>query len=193
MIIQKDEIDSFIPKKTRFIILGTMCAINARTINGVKPTQEFFYYNDNRNHFWKILQYILEPDTEPRRLEIKEKKDLLKKHSIGIQNLVAQIEVPNTSKLDPSDTVLFDCYQKKRIKFKKIDKKIIPILNKTPLFFTCRYKKGIHQLLDGFIAQNKLSEKIIEQTHYLKSPTRCNPYRRSLEWEEEMNEFFSHL
>lgn len=57
MIMQRDEIDSFIPLKPKFIILGTMCALNARTINGRKPQDEFFYYNDNRNHFWKILQY----------------------------------------------------------------------------------------------------------------------------------------
>lgn len=189
MIIQRDEIQSFIPPNPKFIILGTMCAINARTINDEKPNNEYFYYNDNRNHFWKILQYIFEPNNDPRRLSIDEKKNFLKKHKIGIQNLVYEIQVPNNSKLDPSDTVLFECYKKNKIKFKSLSTKTIRTINKMPLFFTCRYKKGIHLLLEGFIEQNKLKKELIEKTWYLKSPTRCNPYQRSLEWAKEMSTF----
>jgi G:T/U-mismatch repair DNA glycosylase len=120
MIIQKDEIPSYIPDNPRLIILGTMCAINARTINGKRPVEDFFYYNDNRNHFWKILQYIFNPSGDPKRLSINEKKNFLKKHRVGIQNLVAEIQIPNNEKLDPSDTVLFECWRKKKIKYKTL-------------------------------------------------------------------------
>ena len=186
MIIQRDEIPSFIPAKPKFIILGTMCAINARTINGVKPEGDFFYYNDNRNHFWKILQYIMEPQNEPRRLSIPEKKLFLKKHNIGIQNLVSEIQIPNNQKLDPSDTVLFECQKKGRIHFKEVSKKNRKIIQSSKTYFTCRHKKGIQLLLEGFIAQNKMDVDLIDNTHYLKSPTRCNPFNRSQEWIEEM-------
>lgn len=188
MIIQRDEIPSFIPKKPKMIFLGTMCAINARTINGKSPEMDFFYYNDNRNHFWKILQYLFEPNLEPKRLTIDQKKKFLLKHNIGIQNLVSEIQIPNHEKLDPSDTVLFDCLKKRRITFKTIPQQDLKVFQKTPLYFTCRYKKGIHQLLESFLLQNNLKHDLIEKTWYLKTPTRCNPYKRSQEWLEEMNQ-----
>ena len=188
MIIQRDEIPSFIPKNPKAIFLGTMCALNARTINAQHPSEDFFYYNDNRNHFWKILQYIYDPKIEPRKLSINEKKSFLTKHQIGIQNLVYEIQTPNNQKLDPSDTILFECLKKKRIIFKSLLPKEIKMLSNTPLYFTCRYKKGIHQLLEGFLHHNGLSENIMDRTWYLKTPTRCNPFNRSQEWIQEMKE-----
>ena len=190
MIVQKDEITSYIPDQPRVIFLGTMCAMNARTINGVKPDGDFFYYNDNRNHFWKILQYLFQPKDEPQRLTITEKKSFLKKYNIGIQNLVSEIQVSNNSKLDPSDTVLFDSYKKHKIQFKNISCKNRKIIEKSPLAFTCRSKKGILQLLEGFCSQNKLNNSIIDRVYFLKTPTRCNPFSRSLEWREELKQIF---
>ena len=65
MIKHKDEIPVFIPKgKVNFIILGTMGSINARSINGQKPEGEFFYYNNSRNHFWKVIQLLINPKKE---------------------------------------------------------------------------------------------------------------------------------
>ena len=173
------------------IFLGTMCAINARSINGIEPSEEYFYYNDNRNHFWKILQYIFNPKQEPRRLSILEKKQFLEKHKIGITNLVSEIQTPNYAKLDPSDTVLFECLRKNKIQFKKLSRSDKNQINKTSLFFTCRYKKGIHLLLEGYLESNNLSKSLIEKTYYLKSPTRCNPFQRSQEWLSEIRSFNS--
>ncbi len=186
---QRDLIESYIPSNPKFVILGTMCALNAREINGVLPEGDFFYYNDNRNHFWKILQYILESQNEPIRMTVKDKKAFLKRHRIGIQNLVHEIETSTNDKLDPSDTVLFDCQKRGQIKFKELDDLSKKRLRKTHLFFTCRHKKGIQLLLEGFCAQNNLGQDLIERTHFLKTPTRCNPYKRSQEWLEEMSEF----
>jgi len=78
MIIHEDPLNSFIPKKeVKFIILGTMVAINARIIDGHIPNEEFFYYNNNRNHFWRVLQYLMNP-------KIKTKDQLIKMRSIEI-------------------------------------------------------------------------------------------------------------
>lgn len=186
MITQKDEINSFIPDCPKMIFLGTMCAINARTIDGIRPQNDFFYYNDNRNHFWKILQYLMSPESDPKKLNIEEKKIFLSKHQIGIQNIVSEIQIPNKEKLDPSDSVLFECQNKKRIKFKSVEDHTKELLKGSKLYFTCRYKKGIQNLLEGFIAENSLSIELIKQTHFLKSPTRCNPLQRSKEWRLEM-------
>lgn len=190
MIVQKDEIASYIPEKPRIIFLGTMCALNARTINGIKPPDDFFYYNDNRNHFWKILQYLFEFDKEPIKLSIIEKKKFLKQHNIGIQNLVSEIHTPKNSKLDPSDTVLFDCYKKNKITFKKLSLKNRKIVSKTPLVFTCRSKKGILELLEGFCETNLIDRNIINDIYFLKTPTRCNPFNRSQEWKTELKQIF---
>ncbi len=189
LISQKDEIPSYIPHEARFIVLGTMCALSARTINGEKPDGDFFYYNDNRNHFWKIMQYLYLPDQEPKRLTIAEKKAFLRDHGIGIQSLVSEIWTPNQSKLDPSDSVLFDCQKKKKISFKLLTPKVKKSFENATFLFTCRHKKGIENLMKGFIEANNMSFDLLGNIHFLKTPTRCNPYKRSVEWREEINDF----
>ncbi len=188
MISHKDEIPPFYPKgKVRLIILGTMGSINARSIDGVRPSEDFFYYNNSRNHFWKVLQLLFEPHKEPLRLSIPQKKAFLQKWGIAITNIVDEALVPNKDKLDPSDTVLFLANKKKRISFKSLSPKMRKLFQTTPLFFTCRRKKGIENLLQGFLETNKLSPKIIENVWYWATPTRCNPRARSEMWRREMS------
>ena len=38
---QRDLIESYIPANPKFVILGTMCALNAREINGTYPEGDF--------------------------------------------------------------------------------------------------------------------------------------------------------
>ena len=193
MITHEDPLRSFIPKKKiKFVILGTMVAINGRIIDGEKPQEPFFYYNNNRNHFWRILQYLtnskLKKGEHLKKMTLDEKKSLLEEHGIAIINLVHKVTVPNKDKNDPSDTILFYAFKKERLKLKKVPPRVKSILQTKPLFFTCRKKKGIDQLLDGFIKENKLSN-IKENIWYWATPTRCNPYKRSLEWKKEMDNF----
>ena len=194
MVIHEDHLKSFIPKsEVNFVILGTMVAINARAINGVKPEQPVFYYNNNRNHFWRVLQYLMEPAKEARKsLTIKEKKAFLEKHGIAICNLVQKVEVPNKYKLDPSDTVLFEAYQKNRIEFKQVSSRVKKIIQNKPLFFTCRKKKGIDNLLDGFCEQNGFDANLKEQIWYWPTPTRCNPQARAKLWKLETKNHCKH-
>ncbi|MCT4642716.1 MAG: hypothetical protein N4A33_10525 [Bacteriovoracaceae bacterium] len=191
MITHEDNLKFFIPKKkVKFVILGTMVAINARIIDGKAPKEDVFYYNNNRNHFWRVLQHLLDPKKEvKKRLTIKEKKDFLEKHGIAICNLVQKVIVPNKYKLDPSDTVLFEAFNKNRIEFKKIPPRVKKILKASPLFFTCRRKKGIDNLLGGFLETNSLNQAIKDQVWYLATPTRCNPEARAKLWEKEMIAF----
>jgi len=193
MITHEDPLKSFIPKReVQFVILGTMVAINGRIIDGEKPQEPFFYYNNNRNHFWRILQYLTNPKLKAgnhsKRLTISEKKKLLEENGIAIINLVHRVIVPNKDKNDPSDSILFHAFKRNRLELKKVSPKVRSILQNKPLFFTCRKKKGIDQLIDSFIKENKLSN-IKENTWYWATPTRCNPYKRSLEWKEEMDNF----
>ena len=194
MITHIDPLKTFLPKgEVKFVILGTMVAINARIIDGKKPREPHFYYNNNRNHFWRVLQYLVNPrlknNEHIKQFTMKQKKDFLNQHGIVIINLVEKIEVPLKDKADPSDTVLFEAYKKNRIEFKKVSTKTKKVLKSKPLFFTCRQKKGIDQLVDGFLEANKLNEQIKDHIWYLPTPTRCNPYQRSLIWKKEMTEF----
>lgn len=164
-----------------------MCAINARTINGVKPEEEFFYYNNSRNHFWRVLQHLhgLPESESPQKFTIKGKKEFLNKHAIAICNLVSSINIPNTETNDPSDEILFKAYKKERIAFKSVSPKVKKMLRTTPLFFTSRRKKGIENLLDGFLKQNQMDLTLKDNIWYWATPTRCNPYARSQMWKKE--------
>lgn len=194
MVIHEDPLKSFIPKnEVKFIILGTMVAINGRIIDDSYPEDDFFYYNNNRNHFWRVMQYLmnskLTSKEDIKKFSIKEKKDFLNEHGIAIINLVKKVEVPNKYKYDPSDTVLFEAYKKNRVDFKMIPPRVKKIIQSKPMFFTCRKKKGIDQLVDGFFQKNQLNNELKNNIWYLPTPTRCNPYNRSILWREEMTSF----
>ena len=191
MVISQDNTQSFVPnKKPRFIIMGTMVAICARTLNDVEPAEETFYYHNNRNHFWRVMQNLLQPNAPVvNSMTIKEKKAFLNKHRVMITNLVHEIVVPNSEAHDPSDTILFKAQKKGRVKFRSLDSKTKKILLDTPKFFTCRYKKGISDLMEGYLETNNLPLNMKENVWYLPTPTRCNPKARSLMWRDEMNAF----
>lgn len=187
MITHEDDMPLIIPTKTNYIILGTMGSMNARIVNGVKPESEYFYYNDGRNQFWKIIQNLYSPQ-EVKNLTVKEKKEFVKKHSILLFNIVRWVEIENKDDIaNPSDTVLFDAFKQEQIEFKQIPEKLKKLLKARPIYFTCREKKGIKDLLLGFLKANNLPSEIYEKIHFLKSPTRCNAYQRSLEWKNEMH------
>ncbi len=171
------------------VILGTMVAICARSIDGEAPTDPVFYYHNNRNHFWKVLQYFFAPDLTPKTLTVPEKKSFLNQHGVAIANLVQEIEVPNREAADPSDTVLFAAQRKNRLQFKTASPKLKAILKNTPLFFTCRHKKGIQDLVTGYLEHNQLPQSLTHEICYLPTPTRCNPHARAAVWRDEAAAF----
>lgn len=187
MPIHSDPMKSFIPDTpVKFIIMGTMVAINARSIDGVKPKEKCFYYNNNRNHFWRVLQHLLEPKKPIEKFTIEQKKAFLNKHGIAIMNLVEEVEVKKSQIYDPSDTVLFEAHGKSKVKFKKITKAQKELLSSKPIYFTCRSKSGIKKLIHGYSERNKLDPNFIDRIWFLATPTRCNPEARASMWKNEM-------
>lgn len=170
-----------------------MVAINARTINGVGPDKRHFYYNNNRNHFWRVLQYLMEPRKKDKihleEFDIEGKKNFLNKNGIAICNLVSKVWVEKEFALDPSDVVLFEAQKQSRIEYKKVTTKTRKQLKERPKFFTCRKKKGVDLLLDGFCQKNKLDTSLKQDIWYWPTPTRCNPYKRSQLWRAEMEHY----
>lgn len=188
MIISKDEIQTFIPTHPpQFVILGTMGSINARTLRGVKPEQAFFY-NSNRNHFWKVLQLTLDPKTVPKTLSLEEKRQFLNHWKIAMANIVDQMEVHPENSDDPSDDILFEAFKNGRLHFKKESQEFKDILKVKPLFFTCRSKSPLRNLIEGYLKFNSLNLAIHEKIWFLPTPTRCNPRNRSVIWKNEIDE-----
>lgn len=186
MIISRDEIETFVPRSPpRLVILGTMGSGVARTLDGNKP-QDAFFYHSPKNHFWRILQLVFEPSSEPRRLSVKEKKEFLDKWQIAMANIVEEITINANQARDPADSILFRAHKKGNLKFKKINGSFVEVLRDVPIFFTCKRKREILGLLDGYFKVNKLDSGLVEKVRFLLSPTRCNPKDRSHEWKIEI-------
>ncbi|NQZ18685.1 MAG: hypothetical protein HRT44_05435, partial [Bdellovibrionales bacterium] len=106
-------------------------------------------------------QNLLQPNKEViSKMTIVQKKKFLEKHRVMITNLVDEIVVPNSEANDPSDTILFKAQKLKRIKFKKLSPQVKELIETTPKFFTSRYKKGIKDLMTGYLETNNLDINI---------------------------------
>ena len=92
MTTSSDEIHEFIPNTTtKLVILGTMASGVARTKDQKKPGEAFFY-QDNRNKFWEILQFVVNPKADVKKnMPTTEKKDFLNKWQIAMANIVATL------------------------------------------------------------------------------------------------------
>ncbi|MBL7546134.1 MAG: hypothetical protein JNL11_20105 [Bdellovibrionaceae bacterium] len=186
MIISKDEIETFLPRKTpTLLILGTMAAMCARTQNGQRP-KEIFYYHNPINHFWRVLRFLFEPGNEKKLTTIEEKKEFLEKHAIAMANLVFEIQTSEENSQDPSDAILFKAYQDKNIKFKSASSALKKVIRTSPIFFTCRHKKGIDNLINGYLEHNGIELNMKNSIWYWPTPTRCSPKARAEVWRSEM-------
>lgn len=186
-MILEDPLKNFIPKsKPQLIMLGTMVTSSARSLNGSDPG-DVFYYHNNVNHFWRILNFVFEGDVPFELKSIRAKKAFLEKHRIAIFNLVKQVRASQKEIKDSSDDLLFKCHKASRVQFKALSHREKKVFETTPLYFTCRYKAGIKRLILGYLHQNELEEDLMDQINFLPSPTRCNPWRRSRVWLEEIS------
>lgn len=187
IMVIEDRLKNFIPQKSpRLIMFGTMVTSSARSVDGAHPG-EVFYYHNNVNHFWRILNFTFEGDVPFELKDIEAKKIFLEKHRIGIFNLVRHIQTGPNEVHDSSDDLLFKCHKASRVGFKELSMREKKILSTTPLYFTCRYKAGIKSLIQGYLKTNGLPPDILDQIHFLPSPTRCNPWKRSRVWRDEIS------
>lgn len=160
-----------------------MGSVIARTIGEKKPDEAFFYHNQ-RNHFWKILQVLFSGVVVKEKLSVAEKMEFLNRHSIALANLVHEIKVDPKYVNDPGDKILFEALREGRLKLKIESDYFKKILNETPLFFTCKASNGrIRDLIKAYFHKNDFKDSIADNNIcYLPSPTRCNHLKRSIEW-----------
>lgn len=190
MIVSKDQIPSFIPtSRPKMVMLGTMASVAAREVGDKKSHFDSFYYHNKSNHFWKILQLVFEPKSEPKKFENShEKKQFLNKWQIAMANIISEIKISDSHAQDPSDKVIFESYQKGQVSFKKASPQFKKILKSTPIFFTCSHNKYIDLLVSAYFKENRLNLDIDQHVKFLMTPTRCNPKERSLGWKLRMAE-----
>ncbi len=172
MIQSKDIIPEYIPNNTKLILLGTMCSVNAREIDGVVKNAPPFFYHDNRNRFWKILQYLLEDIDNPPFLSVAEKKAYLEKWGVAIGNVVDTMELKKGECNDASDEIIYSAFKKNRVLTKKVRPKFRKLLQTKPLFFTCKRKPKLDRLLLDYFKKNKVAPARLEEVVFLHTPTR---------------------
>lgn len=187
-MISQDVIPAFIPKKTRAVILGTMCSVSARKINGEIQKSPPFYYHDNRNRFWKIMQTLFEGDQNPPFLRLDQKKKYLEKWGIAIANIVSEMEVPKAMAYNASDDVIYRAHKNNKVITKKASKSLQAFLKTKPLFFTCKQKAPLDLLLMDYFTKNKISTKHLDSIVYLHTPTRRGHLSLSEMWKPDFKE-----
>ena len=78
--------EPFVSKNTKTLILGTFPGKDFTDPNK-ENDKEDWYYGTDRNEFWELIEYALGCKENSLR-KIKEKKEVLKKHYIGITDIV---------------------------------------------------------------------------------------------------------
>lgn len=78
--------EPFVSKNTKTLILGTFPGKDFTDPNK-ENDKEDWYYGNKCNEFWELIEYALDCKENSLR-KIKEKKEVLKKHNIGITDIV---------------------------------------------------------------------------------------------------------
>ena len=78
--------EPFVSKNTKTLILGTFPGKDFTDPNK-ENDKEDWYYGNKRNEFWELIEYAL-CCKENSLKTIKEKKEVLEKHNIGITDIV---------------------------------------------------------------------------------------------------------
>lgn len=182
-----DHISPYIPKNTRFVVLGTMATVKARHIDGYPDPIEPFYYHNPTNRFWGYMWKVFENTEKPKQLSVAEKQDCCERWGMALSNLVAKIKIhPNEAK-NSSDQVIFKA---SRVYIKTMDDDFKKLLLTVPVFFT-RYnkEKSFRRLIERFYCENKLDPELVKDIHYLHTPSRFAKIDVLEQWKSEFNSF----
>ena len=145
--------EPFVSKNTKTLILGTFPGKDFTDPNK-ENDKEDWYYGNKRNEFWELIEYALCCKENSLR-KIKEKKEVLKKHNIGITDIIKKAkrkEDNNSDKnlydIDPNDlNSLLD-------KYKDIDTIVLTSKDMYTKFFKKYYVKTD----DAILKQDKNKE-----------------------------------
>ncbi len=190
LIYSKDDIPPFLPQNPRFVILGTMATLNARLIEGRDlPTSSYFYYNDNRNRFWRYIWEIFENKATPPILNIQDKMTFCENHGIALCNLLGGMYIHEKDAKDRKDTIIFKANEEGRVNTKVVNSEFRKALKFLPTFFTCYHKDDLQKLLELFFATNELKINLANDICYLHTPAMPGRIDVLSQWREAFKQF----
>lgn len=87
----------FLPRNAQILILGSFPSPSSRDNN--------FYYMDQRNRFYKVLNYVLQENCGDKA---KDRKKLLRKHRIALYDVVEACIIPDAKDSNIKKPILVD-------------------------------------------------------------------------------------
>lgn len=184
MIISKDLIPPYIPKKPRFIMLGTMASICSRHIEGYDNPNDPFYYHNPTRYFWCHLENIFNgcKIAPPYNKCVADKKKLCEDLGIALCNIVTSMKIDKKDAQCARDDIIFKAQE---VKIKKVlSEEFKDSLRNLPVFFTRKTKpRKLMLLLERFYEENDIDTELIKKINFIRTPAFYNANTKA-EWEK---------
>ena len=149
--------EPFVSKNTKTLILGTFPGKDFTDPNK-ENDKEDWYYGNKRNEFWELIEYALCCKENSLR-KIKEKKEVLKKHNIGITDIIKKAKRKADNNSDKNLEVMETNDLNSLLdKYKDIDTIVLTSKDMYTKFF----KKYYVKTNDAILKQDKNKE---QKTH----------------------------
>ena len=152
--------EPFVSKNTKTLILGTFPGKDFTDPNK-ENDKEDWYYGNKRNEFWELIEYALDCKENSLR-KIREKKEVLKKHNIGITDIVKKAKRKEDNNSDENLEVMETNDLNSILdKYKDIDTIVLTSKDMYKRFFKKYYVKTDDAILKQ--DKNKKAETYEEQ------------------------------
>ena len=149
--------EPFVSKNTKTLILGTFPGKDFTDPNK-ENDKEDWYYGNKCNEFWELIEYALDCKENSLR-KIKEKKEVLKKHNIGITDIIKKAKRKADNNSDKNLEVMETNDLNSLLdKYKDIDTIVLTSKDMYTKFF----KKYYVKTNDAILKQDKNKE---QKTH----------------------------
>ena len=179
------------PKEPRFVLLGTMAAINARRIDGLpEPEYPIFFYNNNANKFWRYMWELFEGTEKPKEISVDGKHAFCERHGMAICNVVAEMEIHKDDAECRLDDIIFEAEEKGLLTLKEVKADFKKCLKTLPTFFT-RYSHTddrLVPLLKRFYKENGVNESLVDEISFMHTPAMGSPKRALPVWRKAMKD-----
>ena len=145
--------EPFVSKNTKTLILGTFPGKDFTDPNK-ENDKEDWYYGNKCNEFWELIEYALCCKENSLR-KIKEKKEVLEKHNIGITDIVKKaIRTENNNSDENLEVMETNDLNSLLDKYKEIDTIVLTSKDMYTKFFKKYYVKTD----DAILKQDKNKE-----------------------------------
>ena len=151
--------EPFVSKNTKTLILGTFPGKDFTDPNK-ENDKEDWYYGTDRNEFWELIEYALGcKENSLKKMTRDEKKEVLKKHNIGITDIVKKaIRTENNNSDENLEVMETNDLNSILDKYKGIDTIVLTSKDMYTKFF----KKYYVKTNDAILKQDKNKE---QKTH----------------------------